>query len=158
MTLQRAQLAGVACTLALIGAMAAHAAEGGAPDLSLTVAQLPIASGRAIARVAIHGQAPLHCAPEVGRIWLDDADFSVELKSPTQGCDDSRQLPFTLRVDPRASGLPLPSNRVVRVRVYRSIGATPVLRLVTHLDVDDAAIARVIEALRAFDAGAMDPD
>ena len=35
-----------------------------------------------------------------------------------------------------------------------SIGYTPAIRLVTHLDVDDAAIDRTIAALRAFAPGA----
>ena len=39
-----------------------------------------------------------------------------------------------------------------RVRV--SIGYLPRVRLVTHLDVDDGGIARVVEAFRAFFAGA----
>ena len=144
-SLLRGRLAGAACALALLGAAAGHAADGGAPDLSLTVEQLPFASGRDIARVAIHGHAPLHCAPRIGRIWLDDADFSVELESPTQGCDDSRQVPFTLRVDPRASGLPLPADRVVRVRVYRNMGATPVLVAFRLFDTGPATAAQVPE-------------
>ena len=38
--------------------------------------------------------------------------------------------------------------------IRASIGYTPAIRLVTHLDVDDAAIDRTIAALRAFAAGA----
>ena len=33
-----------------------------------------------------------------------------------------------------------------------SIGYTPAIRLVTHLDVDDAGLQRAIDALRAFAA------
>jgi threonine aldolase len=35
-------------------------------------------------------------------------------------------------------------------RIRMSIGYTPAIRMVTHLDVDDAAIDRTITALRAF--------
>ena len=31
-----------------------------------------------------------------------------------------------------------------------SIGYTPAIRLVTHLDIDDEAVARTVQALRAF--------
>ena len=42
----------------------------------------------------------------------------------------------------------------LRAREIRiGIGYTPTLRLVTHLDVDDAGVARVVEAFRAFFAG-----
>lgn len=141
----RARLAGIGCALALLAVPVAHAVDGDAPDLALTIEQLPSASGRDVARVAIHGEAPLHCAPAIGRIWLDDADFSVELRTPTQGCDPLRRQPFTLRVDPRASGLPLPPNRVLRVRVYRSDGATPVLAAFRLFDVGPASAAQVPE-------------
>jgi threonine aldolase len=38
------------------------------------------------------------------------------------------------------------------VRIRMSIGYTPAIRMVTHLDIDDAAIERTIAALRAFGA------
>jgi hypothetical protein len=141
----RARFAGMACALSLLAVPVAGAVEGGAPDLTLTIEQLPLSSGRDVARVAIHGQAPLNCAPAIGRTWLDDADFSVELRSPTQGCDPLRQQPFTLRVDPRASGLPLPANRVLRVRAYRTHGATPVLAAFRLFDTGPATAAQVPE-------------
>ncbi|HEY0504403.1 MAG TPA: low-specificity L-threonine aldolase [Lysobacter sp.] len=37
-------------------------------------------------------------------------------------------------------------------RIRLSIGYTPAIRLVTHLDVDDAGVARVVQALRGFAA------
>lgn len=143
----RARLAGAACAFALLGASASVAATAGdgAPDLTLTLEQLPLASGRDVARVAIHGEAPRNCVPRIGRIWLDDADFSVELKAPTEGCDNSRRQPFTLRVDPRASGLPLPVDRVLRVRAYRSIGATTELAAFRLFDTGPATAAQVPE-------------
>jgi hypothetical protein len=141
----RLRLAGCACALGLLAATSVRAVEGGAPDLSLTVEQLPFASGRDVARVAVHGQASLHCAPTISRTWLDDADFSVELRYPTQGCDASRRVPFTLRVDPRASGLPLPANRVLRLRAYRSTGATPELAAFRLFDTGPATAAQVPE-------------
>lgn len=144
-SLLRARLAGIAYAFALLGAAPAGAAEGGAPGLTLTLEHLPLASGRDVARVAFHGEAPAGCAPSIGRIWLDDADFSVELKSPARDCDDSHQVPFTLRVDPRASGLPLPANRVLRVRVYRSDGATPELAAFRLFDTGPATAAPVPE-------------
>ena len=97
----RTRLARIGCLLVLAAASVAGAAEGGVPDLTLTVEQLPFASGRDVARLAIHGEAPLNCAPTIGRAWLEDADFSIELRSPTSGCDETRRVPFTLRVDPR---------------------------------------------------------
>jgi hypothetical protein len=138
-------LAGFACALALLCSAGVHAVGGGGPDLSVSVEQLPMASGRNIARVLIRGEAPANCTPAVSRIWLDDSDFSVELNTPTQGCDDARQVPFTLRVDPRASGLPSPQNRVVRVRVYRNVGATPVLAAFRLIDTGPATAAQVPE-------------
>ena len=37
-------------------------------------------------------------------------------------------------------------------RIRMSIGYTPAIRMVTHLDIDEASIERTIASLRAFDA------
>lgn len=145
----RARLARIGCMLALavaVGAASvAGAAEGGVPDLSITVEQLPFGSRRDIVRLAIHGEAPRDCTPTIGRAWLEDADFSIELRSPTSGCDETRRVPFTLRVDPRASGLPLPPNRVIRARVFRSAGASAELAAFRLFDTGPATSAQVPE-------------
>jgi len=48
--------------------------------------------------------------------------------------------------------LPALQRQMDAARVKVSIGTTPSIRLVTHLDVDDAGVQRTVDALRAFAA------
>ena len=53
-------------------------------------------------------------------------------------------------IDVPVDRLPALQSRMDAAQVRLSIGYTPSIRLVTHLDVDDDGVARTVEALRAF--------
>ncbi|MBF6025996.1 low-specificity L-threonine aldolase [Lysobacter niastensis] len=66
------------------------------------------------------------------------------------GIDVVTQQTNMVFIDVPVARLPALREQMEAARVRLSIGYTPAIRLVTHMDVDDAGLDRAIAALRAF--------
>ncbi|GAA0705760.1 hypothetical protein GCM10009105_03440 [Dokdonella soli] len=112
----------------LLACVSAQAADDATPELRILLATPTATMVQRSPQINLLGTAPARCMPTIERVTLDGTDLSVELKSPTTGCDSQHPLPFNLRVDPTASaGVPILPGQIYHVRVYAMNGAASLL-------------------------------
>lgn len=86
----------------------------------------------------------------------DDHARAARLADGLQGLDDVKvvaQHTNMVFIDVPVERLDALRRALDDARIRMSIGYTPSIRMVTHLDVDDEAVARTVQVLRAFAQG-----